>query len=256
MSGWKLRLFVAFAVLAAALFIRLGIWQLSRLDERRARNRLIAARLEAPPVDVSELPKDTALAHYRRVRVSGARDYEHELVYAARTHKGAPGVDLLTPIRVAGSDTAILVNRGWVYSGDGATVDLSQLRDLDSTFQGYVEEFPPGPGGAFSTNPRTIARLSHDIAAKALPYPIAPFYVVLGDDRFTVADPARKTRQPTRIGAPDLDEGPHQSYALQWFSFALIALIGAGVVVRQSRSTGTRPTSGAGASADGAPGSR
>ena len=247
MSGWKLRLFVACAVLAAALFVRLGIWQLGRLEERRARNRLIAARLEAAPVDVSEMPKDTALSHYRRVRVSGERDYEHELVYAARTHQGAPGVDLLTPVRIPGSDTAILVNRGWVYSGDGATVDLSQLRDLDSTFEGYVEEFPPGPGGAFSTNPRTIARLSHAIASKALPYPVAPFYVVLGDNRFTITDSASKTRQPTRIGAPDLDEGPHKSYAFQWFSFALIALIGAGVVVKQSRSSGTHPTSDAGA---------
>jgi len=242
LSGWKLRLFVAFAILAAALFVRLGVWQLSRLDERRARNRLVASRLESPPVDVTTLPKDTALAHYRRVRVAGERDYEHELVYAARTHNGAPGVDLLTPVRIAGSDTAVLVNRGWVYSPDGATVDLAQLRDRDSTFEGYVEEFPPGPGGAFSNNPRTIARLSHEIAAKALPYPIAPFYVVLSDDPFTRADTANKTRQPTRIGAPALDEGPHKSYAFQWFSFAGIALVGAGVVIKQSRSSGTRQT--------------
>jgi surfeit locus 1 family protein len=245
LSGWKLRLFVALAILAAALFVRLGMWQLSRLDERRLRNRLIAARLEAPPVDVSVLPKDTSLAHYRRVRVTGERDYDHELVYAARTHRGAPGVDLLTPIRVAGSDTAVLVNRGWVYSGDGATVDLAQLRDRDSTFEGYVEEFPPGPGGAFSNNPRTIARLSHEIASKALPYPIAPFYVVLSDDPFTLADTASKTRQPIRIGAPALDEGPHKSYAFQWFSFAGIALVGAGVVIKQSRSSGTHRTTGA-----------
>ena len=245
MTGWKLRLFVAFAILAAALFVRLGIWQLSRLEERRARNRLVFAQMEAAPVDVGALPKDTALAHYRRVRVVGARDYDHELVYAARTHNGAPGVDLLTPGRIPGSDTAVLVNRGWVYSPDGATVDLAQLRDLDSTFEGYVEEFPPGPGAAFSNNPRTIARLSHAIVANAIPYPIAPFYVVLGEDRVVIADPASKARQPTRIGAPDLDEGPHKSYAFQWFSFALIALIGAGVVITQSRSSGTRPSSGA-----------
>jgi surfeit locus 1 family protein len=245
LTGWKLRLFVTLAILAAALFVRLGIWQLHRLDERRARNRLIAAQLEAAPVDVQALPKDTALAHYRRVRVSGERDYDHELVYAARTHDGAPGVDLLTPVRIAGSDTAILVNRGWVYAADGATVDLPNLRDLDSTFEGYVEEFPPGPGAAFSTNPRTIARLSHDIAAKALPYPIAPFYVVLGAGRVAITDPASKTRQPTRIGAPDFDEGPHKSYAFQWFSFAVIALVGAGAVVKQSGSSGTRPRSGA-----------
>jgi surfeit locus 1 family protein len=245
LSGWKLRFFVALAILAAALFVRLGFWQLSRLEERRARNRLVFAQMEAPPVDIAALPKDTALAHYRRVRVVGERDYDHELVYAARTHNGAPGVDLLTPVRIPASDTAVLVNRGWVYSPDGATIDLAQFRDLDSTFEGYVEEFPPGPGGAFSNNPRTIARLSHEIAAKAIPYPIARFYVVLGDDRFVIADSTSKPRQPTRIGAPDLNEGPHKSYAFQWFSFAAIALIGAGVVIKQSRSSGTRPNSGA-----------
>ena len=236
MTGWKLRLFVVFAVLGAALFARLGVWQLHRLGERRAWNRLVASRIAAEPVDLSALPKDTALAHYRRVRVLGDRDYDHELVYAARTHRGAPGVDLLTPIKIAGSDTAVLVNRGWVYSANGATVDLPNLRDLDSTFEGYVEEFPPGAGAAFSNDPRTIARLSHDVAAKALPYPIAPFYVVLTDDRFTLGDSANQARQPTRIGAPVLDEGPHKSYAFQWFAFAAIALIGAGVVVKQSRS--------------------
>ena len=238
-------MFVALAILAAALFVRLGIWQLHRLDERRARNRLIAARLDTPPVDVAGLPTDTAVAHYRRVRVSGERDYDHELIYAARTHDGAPGVDLLTPVRVPRSDTAVLVNRGWVYTADGATVDLASLRDLDSTFEGYVEEFPSGPGAAFSNNPRTIARLSHDIAAKALPYPVASFYVVLGEDHSTNTEAPSKTRRPIRVGAPVLDEGPHKSYAFQWFSFAAIALIGAGVVIRQSRLAGTRPTYGA-----------
>jgi len=256
LSGWRLRLFVAFAILGAALFARLGFWQLHRLDERRARNRLIAERLKAPPVDVGALPKDTALAHYRQVRVVGERDYEHELVYAARTHKGAPGVDLLTPVRIAGSDTAVLVNRGWLYSADGATVDLPNVHDLDTNFVGYVEEFPPVPGASFTKDPRTIARLSHDIVAKTLPYPIAPYYVVLGDDHFVIADTTNKTRQPIRIGAPDLDEGPHASYAFQWFSFAAIALVGAGFVIKQSRSTGTRPTFVAGAGAGDARGPR
>jgi surfeit locus 1 family protein len=251
LTGWKLRLFVAFAILAAALFVRLGIWQLHRLDERRARNRLISERIEAAPVDVSALPRDTAVTHYRRVRVLGQRDYDHELVYAARTHDGAPGVDLLTPVRIPGSDTAVLVNRGWVYSADGATVDLANLRDRDSTFEGYVEEFPAGAGAAFSTNARTIARLSYSVAAKAIPYPIAPFYVVLAADKGVPADSANKARQPTRIGAPVLDEGPHKSYAFQWFCFAAIALIGAGVVVKQSRSGELRPMSDVdGAAAD------
>ena len=231
MNRWKLRLFVAFALISAAVFVRLGFWQLSRRQERRARNALVSARLDSTPVSVASLPRDTALARFRRVRVTGVPDYEHELVWAARTHKGSPGVNLLTPVRLPGSDTAILLNRGWVYSGDGATVDLAKWRDRDSTFIGYVEELPSVAGASYTDRPSVIARLSHDVVAKALPYPVAPVYVIVLSDSAIAAD------RIARLSAPPLDEGPHLSYAFQWFAFATVALVGVGIVLRQSRSS-------------------
>ena len=231
MNRWKLRLFVAFALISAAVFVRLGFWQLSRRQERRARNALVSARLDSTAVSVALLPRDTALARFRRVRVTGVPDYEHELVWAARTHKGSPGVNLLTPVRLSGSDTAILLNRGWVYSGDGATVDLAKWRDRDSTFIGYVEELPSVAGASYTDRPSVIARLSHDVVAKALPYPVAPVYVIVLSDSAIAAD------RIARLSAPPLDEGPHLSYAFQWFAFATVALVGVGIVLRQSRSS-------------------
>jgi len=231
LNRWKLRLFVAFALISAAVFVRLGFWQLSRRQERRARNALVAARLDSTAVSVASLPRDTALARFRRVRVTGVPDYEHELVWAARTHKGSPGVNLLTPVRLPGSDTAILLNRGWVYSGDGATVDLAKWRDRDSTFIGYVEELPSVAGASYTDRPSVIARLSHDVVAKALPYPVAPVYVIVLSDSAIAAD------RIARLSAPPLDEGPHLSYAFQWFAFATVALVGVGIVLRQSRSS-------------------
>ena len=244
MSGWRLRLFVALAVVSAAVFIRLGVWQLSRREERRARNALVAARLDSIPVTVALLPKDTARARFRRVRLDGVPDYEHELVWAARTHKGSPGVNLLTPVRLPGSDTAILLNRGWVYSGDGATVDLTKWRDRDSTFIGYVEELPSVAGTSYADRPNVIARLSHDAVARALPYPVATVYVIVLSDSAIAAD------RVARLSAPPLDEGPHLSYAFQWFAFATVALVGVGIVLRQSRlsasaSAGVRDAAGA-----------
>ena len=231
MNRWKLRLFVAFALISAAVFVRLGFWQLSRRQERRARNALVSARLDSTAVSVASLPRDSALARFRRVRVTGVPDYEHELVWAARTHKGSPGVNLLTPVRLPGSDTAILLNRGWVYSGDGATVDLAKWRDRDSTFIGYVEELPSVAGASYTDRPSVIARLSHDVVAKALPYPVAPIYVIVLSDSAIAAD------RIARLSAPPLDEGPHLSYAFQWFAFATVALVGVGIVLRQSRSS-------------------
>lgn len=237
MSKTKLWLFIAFAIVAAAGCVRLGIWQLHRLGERRARNALIVSRLDSAAVDPSALPHDSASARFRRVRVTGTPDYDHELIYATRTRLGSPGVNLLTPVRRPGTDTAILVNRGWVYSPDGSTIDQSKWRDRDSVFVGYVEELPSSGGARFTSRPNVIARLSYDAVAKALPYPVSPVYVVAlaGADTTTAAD------RIARLTVPPLDEGPHMSYAIQWFGFALVALVGAGFVARQKREEDASP---------------
>ncbi|MGH7618627.1 MAG: SURF1 family protein [Gemmatimonadaceae bacterium] len=238
MSRSKLGLFVAFALAAAAGCVRLGFWQLHRLGERRARNALIVSRLDSAAVDPSALPRDTAAARFRRVRVTGVPDYDHELIYATRTRLGSPGVNLLTPIRRPGTDTAVLVNRGWVYSPDGSTIDASKWHDRDSVFVGYAEEMPSAGGATFTTRPNVVARLSYDVVAKALPYPVLPVYVVALAGADTTVAPDRIAR----LEIPPLDEGPHMSYAIQWFGFALVALVGVGFVIRQAREA-DRPNS-------------
>lgn len=229
------RRIIAFAILAlaaAALFVRLGIWQLHRLGERRARNALVSTRLTSPPIDVRALSHDTIEARYRRVRVAGTPDYAHEVAWMARTQQGAPGVDLITPVRIAGSDTAVLVNRGWVYAPDGATVDFSKWREPDTVFTGYVEELAPGVNGESQRHPRLVSRLSAPTVKRAFPYPVRPFYVV------AVGDSAAAPGKPTRLEVPPLDEGPHLSYAIQWFGFAAVAIVGAGIVVTRNRESG------------------
>ncbi len=228
-GGARIGLFVALALVAATIFIRLGFWQLHRLAERRASNALIAGRLDSAIADISALPHDTALARFRRVRVTGIPDYAHELIFAARSYMGSPGVNLLTPVRIPGRDTAVIVNRGWVYAPDGATIDADKWRDRDSTFTGYAEEFPSTAGGTYVGKPTVLTRLSYAVVARALPYPVAPVYVV------ELGDSAVEVNRVARLGIPPLDEGPHVNYAIQWFAFAAVSLAGAAVVVKQSR---------------------
>jgi surfeit locus 1 family protein len=233
-------LFCAFALLAAALFLRLGFWQVSRLHERQARNATVAAQQRGTPIAFAALPRDTAAAHYRPTSVAGRYDYDHELVLASRTRNGSPGVELLTPVRIAGSDTAVLVNRGWVYSPDGGTVDLARWREGDSaTVNGYIQVYSADAGSTVAASgPRIVRRVSRAEIAAKVPYPVAPFYVV------AVGGPASETR-PVRREIPALDEGSHRSYAIQWFSFAAIALGGAlAVVLRERESRGGQPTAG------------
>ena len=213
----------------AAGCVRLGFWQLSRLHQRRARNAIVSSHLDSAEVDVRALPRDSLAARFRRVRVTGSPDYAHELIYAARSHAGSPGVNFLTPVRIAGSDTAVLVNRGWVYAPDGATVDQTRWREADTTFRGFVEEMPATHGSAYASRPNVISRLGYDVVARALPYPVAPFVVVV------LGDSVMRPDKIARLTVPPLDEGPHMSYAIQWFGFAAVALIGAGIVITQSR---------------------
>lgn len=228
-------IFCLLAAIAAALFIRLGFWQITRLHERRAHNVVVAARQRSAPAPLAELPRDTAAAHYRPASVTGRFDYDRELVLTNRTRRGSPGVDLLTPVRLPGSDTAVIVDRGWVYAPDGSTVDRGRWREGDSAHvAGYVELYTPEDGGTtLAKDPRIVRHASRRQIAARLPYPVAPFLVVLAGDTGTAGHPARRE-------LPVLDDGPHVSYAVQWFCFAAIALGGAAAVIRRERGGSAR----------------
>lgn len=226
----RLWIFCLFAAAGAAVFIRLGFWQLARLHERRAWNAEIAAQQHDLPVSFRSLPPDTALAHYRPVTLDGRYDYDHELVLASRIRNGSPGVELLTPVIVAGTDTAVLVDRGWVYSPNGSSVDRHRWREGDSAHvAGYVELYPADAGvTASSFGPRIIRRASRSEIAAKIPYPVAPYYLIAMGDTISGEHPVRRE-------ALALDEGPHRSYAIQWFCFAAIAIGGAAAVVFRER---------------------
>lgn len=222
-------LFIAGALLMAALFLRLGAWQVSRLHEKQAFNAVVQGRLDSAAVDFARLPHDSARARFRRVRVVGTWDRVHELVLTGRSRDGSPGVHLLTPLRIAGSDTAVLVNRGWVYAPDAATVrDPSRwaARGDGATIDGFVVQLPSIPPGARDAGtPPTVRSVDAAAIARWAGYPVHTFQVVQEGDTLV------RDSTPARLEPPVLDEGPHRGYAFQWFTFAAIALVGVPVFV-------------------------
>jgi len=225
------------AIVTALIFSRLGIWQLQRLSERRAHNAAFAARLKVPPVPLSQLPPDTQSAHWRRAIVRGSYDFDHEIVLSGRTNNGSPGVQILTPLHPDGGGTAVLVNRGWVYSPDATTVDLGQWDEPPrAAVSGYVEDFIHGGRGLarLPSHPNTWTRLDGKELSAAFPFPIAPYYLVALD---TMAESRRMngipSPTPVRLGLPVMDDGPHLNYAIQWFTFAVVALVGVGTLIAQ-----------------------
>jgi surfeit locus 1 family protein len=220
-----------FALVVAAVFIRLGFWQLDRLSERRAVNAALASRAVAPSLSISQLPADTDNAHYRRVSLAGTFDYASEIVLTLRSRDGSPGVNIVTPLRNTETDTAVLVVRGWVYSPNGMAVDLTRWREGQQlNGSGFVETYPPAREGHNLSPTQSNAYRWLDRAAleKRFHYPLKGYYVVL------TSPPADTTKDtPPRLHVPPMDEGPHKSYALQWFSFAAISIIGTILFLRR-----------------------
>ncbi len=215
---------------------------MARLSERRSFNRTLAARLEAAPVTMRSLGSDTSLGHYRRVSATGVFLYDREIVYAGRAHDGSPGVDLLTPLALSGTDTVVLVNRGWAYSPDAQTLDPARWREQDSaTVFGYAETFSgrhraggtDRPASARRPQTLTVHELEHATIEAAVGHPVARYLLVQTSDGVL-----RPGVVPARLTFPALGEGSHRGYAVQWFSFALIATVGGAVLLRKQRAEG------------------
>src|SRR3954471_6990482 len=109
------RLWMTLLVIIGALILgRLGIWQLDRLAQRRAFNSSLNTRMAQPPLPLTGAAIDPEALEYRRVEVRGVYDPAQEIVLRNRELDGTPGVHVLTPLRLSGSNIAVLVDRGWI----------------------------------------------------------------------------------------------------------------------------------------------
>lgn len=212
------RVALVVALLLAAGCVRLGFWQLDRLGQRRARNALVAAARARPALQLSGwLPLDSV--RDRRLQASGVYDYARERLWRGRSYEGIPGVDLITPLRLA-DGSAVLVDRGWAVSPDGYHVDQAAYREPDSAVVLGVAVAAPRARG--DVDP---ARL-----ADSLPYRLARFVLQQSPSD---SPPERRSARLRRWSPPELTNGPHLSYAIQWFSFATIIVVGSIVLLRQ-----------------------
>ena len=220
-------LFLLTSILVGVGCVRLGFWQLDRLAQRRARNAVASARLGLPIRDLVAGPQGRAVESYQRVRIAGTFEFAREVAVTARPRDGSPGVHLATPVALPGSDTAVLVLRGWVYSPDAATVDFSRWREPEAVrAEGYALLFEPDSPLADTslTAPRAVRRLDHALLQRRFGTPLAAYYVLM------TAGGAGGDSTPARLAEPRLDEGPHLSYAIQWFLFATIFGAGGALV--------------------------
>ena len=238
------------AVLVAAVCVRLGLWQLSRLDEKRELNRRLRESLLASPIGLDEA--DALDPHEQRVRVSarGTYDESHQFLLMGRAFNGEPGVGVVTPLRPEGGGAAVLVNRGWIPSIDGATAQPERFPAKGiRTVVGITEPLPYGgaPKGTryLRVEIDTLAvwstqHLVGDSVAARLPYAVRPYVLRALPDRADSIEVAEAAKVgpfagPIRWPVRPYDETVHKSYAGQWFAFAAITLIGSIALVVRGR---------------------
>ena len=226
----------AFILGMCAMCVRLGFWQLDRLEQRRARNAVVLAGMrQAPrPIDpglLAEMRRDPARLAYRRVVARGRYMPAAEIVLRGRVEGGRPGVHLATPLLLE-DGSMLLVNRGWVPAADAVTPAERPAASAGTVaVEGILQEVPiteDRGGRSISARGDTAYRRLDRGAARARLGPrVLPMYLQL------LGDTGAARSLPVAVPPPPLDEGPHLGYAIQWFSFALIGVVGLFVLLRR-----------------------
>ncbi|WP_129838932.1 SURF1 family protein [Streptomyces sp. RFCAC02] len=230
------------ALILIPSMIWLGFWQLHRHEQRVARNDLIGASLSAPVVPVDELtavggePADGD--RYRRVTAEGTYDTDHQVVVRNRSSNDESiGYWVLTPL-LRDDGTAVLVNRGWISSGDDPTAvpDVPAPPDGEVTVTGRL--MPDETTGNTGIRERSglpdgmVMMINSEERSAAMDgVPTLGGYLALTE---TSPAPADAAAQPELLKDPDHTSiGSHLAYAIQWWLFTAGVPVGWVILFRR-----------------------
>lgn len=230
----RLRTLFAIALIVAVACVALGTWQIARLHQKQQFNAAVRSGLAEGPRPLAVLVSaevDPDSVRFRRVTATGIYDAENQVELYGRTQDGRPGSHLLTPL-VTDDGLGVIVDRGWIPLG----LDPSEVTPPTGKVEvdGVLFESegdPPGRVGATTERADTLVRVDLARIQAQLPYRIAPVYVLLQERTTT-----RPGELPLPAPLPEQSDGPHLSYAVQWFTFATIALVGFAIVAQKEGS--------------------
>ena len=232
-----------FAVVVVGVCVRLGLWQLDRLEGRREFNDRYASGLAKAPRPLEDLLREGDPLAYRQAIAIGRYDTEHEVILYGRSLEGQAGNHVLTPLVLA-DGRAVVVDRGWVpFEMDEPPVGGAPPGETEVEVQGTL--FAPQPGGAGEIEAgqdrvTTMRSVDVDAIARDVPYDLVPWFLQLRSQIPSGGD------LPVPAPLPELDDGPHLSYAFQWFAFATIAAVGYVILVRREVADRRGTASGSG----------
>jgi surfeit locus 1 family protein len=219
---WLLsHLFVLGCVVA---FVALGLWQLDRHDERRARNETVEARADLPveAVGAALARADPDDLRFRTVSAEG-RYRDEVLLVDNRSLGGLPGAWVLAPL-VLDDGTTLVVNRGFRFAESGTGSAPSVPDGSVATWQGGSCGVRRDEAG----EPVGTACLDRSATEEAFGSDVLPVVV-----QRQTSSPAEAADDLQPVPAPELDAGPHRSYAAQWFTFAALATVVYALILRR-----------------------
>lgn len=232
------------ALLLIPLFCGLGFWQLGRAQEKRALQAEYDRRAGAPAILLTGEVVAADAVQYSRVQATGVFDVEYQLLWDNRIHHGAAGYHVITPLRIAGSATRVLVNRGWVAAAPvreqlppvdpptgPVTVDGVAVEPRADFMLGELDRLRPAPPTVWQQ--LDLARYAAQVA-----WPLQPIVILL-DPR----SPGGYVREWARL---DTGIAVHQGYAFQWFALAAAALVFYTMLLLRSVRRGGRSARGDG----------
>ncbi|HJW10192.1 MAG TPA: SURF1 family protein [Albitalea sp.] len=217
-------LWVLFAALVGVVgTARLGAWQLSRAGQKEALQHSLDERSALPELPAAELANDAehaAAQHYRRVQLRGQWLNQYTVFLDNRQMNGRPGFFVVTPLKLADSSRAVVVQRGWVPR-DAANRDRLPAiasRSGEVVVAGHIGP-PPGRLYEFQASASGTIRQNLDLTAYAREtgMPLAPLSVV--QDTAGIDGDDGLLRQWPR---PAVDVHMHYGYAFQWFALSAL----------------------------------
>jgi len=221
-----------FVLLVIAGCVIAGFWQLDRLHQVRTYKAGVRRQLGEPAVPLDQvIPRgpqvDPARVAFRRVVVTGRYLDRDEVILAGRTLGDTPGNDLLTPLLLP-DGRAIVVNRGWVpFAMDQPPVAQAGPPEGGVRVAGVLLS-PDAATHPSTTRVRVTTRVDLVRLSERLPSRALPVYLLLQSQ-----EPRQGGRLPRPQPLPTLDEGPHFSYAVQWFLFATVGVVGYPILLRR-----------------------
>ncbi|HNA88275.1 MAG TPA: SURF1 family protein [Anaerolineales bacterium] len=229
MFSLKWGLTTLLVLFGVAVCVRLGIWQLDRLETRRAFNTQVESMRAYDSLDLNnETPSDITAMEWRSVTVTGEYDFENQMALRNQYHEGVYGFHLITPLRYDGK--VVLVDRGWVPAESDSLPEewraYDEMGEVTVTGQIRLGQGKPAFGGVADALPMDGTKLNVwnnldvEKMSAQLPYPIMDVFIQPNEEASDATPPI--PYQP-KI---ELTEGPHFGYALQWFTFATILFVG------------------------------